>query len=140
MSIEAALYSRTTNDSVIAALIGDRCYPHFIPEGVSGAAVTYQQISATEVYTCEGGCGLVDTRFQLTAWSAWADAGGSHDECLELVAALVTRWKHFRGTVGDVVIQGTMIVDRGDVEQIDDRTEGAHRWGKYLDLIISYNE
>ena len=43
MTIEEAVYARTYTGG--SALIGTRCYPQRLPEGVTLPAMTYQRIS-----------------------------------------------------------------------------------------------
>ena len=134
MSIEAAIVTRMRADETVAALIEDRIYPMYLPQGETRAAVTYQQVSGVDGTTTDGALGLVDSRWQFTCWSS------SHPTCLALMEAVRALWSFFAGTVAGVTIQGTQVLDRGDVPALNDQAEALTRYGKYLDVQISYEE
>lgn len=141
MSLDQAIYDATLANSTIAQIVDTRVFPQFVPQGESGAAVTYQIISGDDDDTCDGPVGLPDIRVQITAWSARFDSGGTREQCDELFTALLDTWKYYVGTVGGITIQGTRIVRRADSEEgFDDNDQNAQRWGRFIDVMISYEE
>lgn len=140
MSLDQAIYDACLASSAVTDIVGTRVFPQYVPQGETGASVTYQIISGDDDYVTEGAVGLPDIRVQIDAWSARLDDGGTREQCDGLFAALVALWKHYVGTVGGVTIQGTHIVRRMDLDGYDDKDENASRWGRALDVIVSYEE
>ncbi len=141
MSLDQAIYDACLANSIIANMVATRVFPQFVPQGETGAAITYQIISGDDEDTCDGPVNLPDIRVQITAWSATLGTGGTRTECDALFAALLDVWKHYVGTVGGIMIQGTTIARRADSEDgFDNKDENAHRWGRYIDVIVSYEE
>jgi len=137
---DQAIYDVCAADPAVAAIVGDRIYPQYVPDGVTGAAVTYQIIDGQDDYTCSGAVGLPDVRVQITAWSAQWNAEGTRAQCNDLFAALVALWKYYVSSGLGIEIQGTYIDNRMDVDGHDERNEGDSRWGRALDVIIAYEE
>ena len=59
-------------DGAIGAVVGDRIYPMFIPQGATLPCLTYQRISTPRIVTHDssGATGdLASPRFQFDAWA-----------------------------------------------------------------------
>ncbi|OHB65755.1 MAG: hypothetical protein A2Y76_01635 [Planctomycetes bacterium RBG_13_60_9] len=140
MSLDQAIHDACLADSAVANIVSTRVYPMYVPQGETGAAVVYHIISGDDEYVCDGAVGLPDIRVQITAFSAQLRDGGTHVQCVELYRALVALWKHYVGTVGGETIQGTHIIKHADIDSFDDKDENASRWGRAIDVIVSYEE
>jgi len=136
MSIEAALVALLKADSGIAALVGDRIWPLYIQQGETRACLTFQEIDGPEEVSTDGPIGLIDGRFQINCWAP------THAACVALrddLARVIHSYK-FGVTIAGMTIQGMRILDRGDVPALDDQAETLTRYGKLLDVQISYND
>ena len=129
--IETELLSLLKNDPGITDIIGARVYPLYLPQGLRTAAIVYQQIGSSEDYSTAGAIGIVDYRFQITCWSP------TSLPTVQLAAAVrncLTNAGFSTEGILAVRIEGT-----GDIGYVGE-TEAANRYGKYLDVIISYAE
>jgi len=135
MSIEKAITTIVTTDAAITGVIGNRLFPLFLPQGAAMPAVVYQEISGSDGMTTDGALGLVDGRFQFTCWSA------THTGAVELRDAVISLFKaNLSGVFGGVTIQAAQVIGRGDIQSLSDQAEGLTRYGKYVEVTISYNE
>jgi hypothetical protein len=136
MSIETALTALLKADTFLTALVAGRIYPLYRPQGETGACVIYQEISGPDTMSIDGDLGLIEGRFQITCWAA------THAECVALRDTLSALLRSVAlGVVSaGVTIQAVQILDRGDVPALDEQAEAASRYGKFLDVQISYEE
>ncbi len=136
MSIESAIVTLLKTQPSLAALVEGRIYALYLPQGETRTALTYQEIGGPDDMTTDGPLGLVDGRWQINCWAA------SHAACVALrdvVLALLRSWA--TGIVSSgVTIQGVQVLNRGDIPALNDQAEGLTRYGKFLDIQISYNE
>jgi hypothetical protein len=124
-SIHAALFS----------IVGSTLYPVHLPRRAALPAIVYHEIGGMDGMTTDGALGLVDGRFQFTCWAATRAACGT------LANGLAGRFgAGVSGCYAGVTIQGTRVVGRGDIQVMGDEIEQTARWGKYIDVMIAYNE
>lgn len=127
--IEDGLYAHLIAYAGLAALIGDRVYPLKAPQDAIYPLLNYQRISGPRVHSHNGPSGLAHPRFQLTAWAS------SLIEAKLVVAQARAAVDGFKGTMGDVDINGCFVVN--EIDHYDPETE---RHGTTIDVIIWHNE
>jgi hypothetical protein len=127
--------SLVTSDATVGGIIGTRLEPVNLNQATALPAMTYQEIAGPEDVTTDGPLGLVDSRWQFNCWAV------KHSDCVTLRDAVKSLFRqNYSGTVQGVTIQGTHIVGRGDIDALNQENEELTRYGKYLDVVISYNE
>ena len=134
MSIEQAICTLITGNQFLKSIINDRLFPLYLPQGERRATIVYQQVGGSDGVTTDGPLGLVDARFQFTCWSS------THAGCVALANELLNILKGYSGIVENITIQKTQVVGRGDIPALSDQAEELTRYGKYIDVVISYNE
>jgi hypothetical protein len=133
VSIEEAIYTVLTEDGGVSDLVDDRVYPDFVPTGESYPAVTYKLVAGHDDVSTDDAT-LPTDRWQITAWAL------THEDCIALYAALRDLWARFGGSFAGVDILETWIVQRGDIPTLNEDKSDVARWGKFLDVMISYKE
>jgi hypothetical protein len=135
MSLEAALSTALKSDATLAALHGGRVYHVVIPQGIAGDCLVCQEISGIEAVTTDGQTGLIDARWQITLLAA------THARAVALRDAVMA---FARGglcaALAGIDAQAVVIANRGDVSALNDQAEQLSRYGKFVDLTISYSE
>ncbi len=144
MSLHTALYDILSKASGVTALVGGakspRLYPLGIPQGKSGAAVTYQIISAPDDVTCEGHKGQPDATVQITCWSAQRGTPDDAQTLADAVYAALTA-DAAKGTHGGTDVQYWTCLDDGrDTADINEQNESLTRYGKQSDWEVSYTK
>jgi len=92
-------------DATIGALVGDRIYPLFIPQGATLPCITYQRISTPRIVTHDssGATGdLTHPRFQFDAWAT------TQKEAKQIADGLRTVLHGKRGAMGGVTIRSAL--------------------------------
>jgi hypothetical protein len=134
-SAEASLYQLMTQGSPnpVAEIIGGRCYPNVLPQGVLYPAVRYARISTprSEFRTLDGKANYQSPRFQLDAYAL------KHSDALKLGQAIYQHLEGFKGTVNGLRIDFCSIDDEaGEFEPaVAEGGQGVHR--QRLDVIIA---
>lgn len=108
--IEQGIEQRLAADSTIAGLVGTRIYPLVLPEACQYPAITYQLISAVEIYTNDGPLGEVRARIQIDTWAKRYSQAKTVDQAVR--ASL----NGFTGTLPD----GTLVCEL----ERDDASDG----------------
>lgn len=134
LTIMAAIVTILLGDATVTGLVGDRIYPVYVPQGVSGSAITIQLISAPRVSSFDGPGGLVFSRYQFNAWGA---TYGNIEQVLKAVRLAIDGYV---GTVGGRVIQNIEMEDEADINNITPGVDKLRRMGKRMDFNIFYNE
>lgn len=101
MSLEAALYSKLTGDSGVAALVAGRVYPMHLPQASTLPALVYERISTVRAYAHDGQQSPTVVRMQVDSVAGTLAVARS---CAEAVLACLSG---FVGTVGSVDIRAT---------------------------------
>lgn len=68
--LESKLVTTLTGAAAIAALVGTRVFPIFIPQDEDFPAITYERTSGEKEYTTEGYEGLERATITISAWAA----------------------------------------------------------------------
>lgn len=134
--IENALYNLLKNNADVAALAGSRIYPAIAPEDTDAAYIVYQCISAPRDHTLTGSSSLVQARFQLSCWS------GTHDGVKSLKDAVRSALDNFSDTepVTSIDIQCIHFEDEGDLFDFNAGVDSSKKYGKRIDIKISFIE
>lgn len=87
-----AIFDRCTTAPILDGLIGTRCYPSRLPDGVTLPALTYDQISDDDFdYRAHGEAAKrAVARITFNCW------GSSADEAAEVADALIAAWTGYR--------------------------------------------
>jgi len=107
--IEAAIFSRLTNDAAVSALISSRVYPLILPQNSILPAVTYTRVSGERVRSLSGPSGLALPRFQIDSWAE------SFSVVKDLAGKIRKSLDGFRGNVSGVEIKGMSIESDSDL-------------------------
>ena len=108
-TIEEAIFARATTGPTLSPLIGTRCYPVTFPEGGTYPAVAVQRISSPRDHAMGSDPGFAHTRFQVTA------ADKTRTGAQALAAAVRTDFARWRGTIGSVAVQDTLVETQQDL-------------------------
>ncbi len=135
MSADKAIYTILSGNATITALTGERIYPLWLPQGEPLPAVTFQEIAGVDDMTTDGPLGLVDGRYQINCWA------GTHAPCGQLFEAVRALFAaNISGSYGGLTLQGTRVLNRGDIPALSDEAETLTRFGKFVDVEICYEE
>lgn len=110
-------------------IVGGRVHPVLLPQNPTYPALTYQLISDPREHSLEGVDGLVEARYQLTAWALlYADVRSTTE-------AVRVALDGFSGTWGAYEVSRAMNV--GGVDLYDPDVEVHHT---AVDYLIRYSE
>ena len=129
--IEEALLNILKNDAAISAIASDRVYPVYVPQGEREPCVTFSLVGGDEGYSCDGPIGLVDARFQISCFAA------THAVAADLGRAVKKKMNGYCDSTEG--IQCCRASEPVDVPYFGDAEEQT-RFGKFVEVIISYNE
>lgn len=119
---------RTRLDSEVASAAG-RVHPKVLPQGTAYPSLTYELVSDPRLHSHDGPDGLVEARYQVTAWSE--TYGDMKQAAAEVLAAL----DGFTGTMGTVEVAATFYAGGRDLFDPD---EMVHFHPS--DFIVQYRE
>lgn len=108
MDAEQALVMHLLNDSALTALVGDRVFPHAIPQDEQVPAIVYQKISAPRTLSVSGDSSANNTRMQL---SCYAETFG---QAKQIAQVLYNSVDVFRGQLGGRVNAAVLMADSRD--------------------------
>lgn len=92
--LRPALRAYLLADAAIAAQVGARVFPSFLPQGIVAPSIVYHRISGFGDHTMQGPSGYTVSRVQVTAFAQALDTA-------EAIANLVkARLDGYRGTMG----------------------------------------
>jgi hypothetical protein len=129
VTLGSLLYSLITGQSVIAALVGTRVYPTFLPQAPTTPAITYQWIYADRIRSTKGPSGLTRSRYQLDYW------GSTYEAVKRLCEAVRMAIDGYRGNVDGVRVGDVAITADQDM-----REEDARFYRVSVDLTIWHEE
>lgn len=133
--MEASLFSYLNTITGITDLVGDRIYPHHIPQEQSEfPLLTFQRISTTHDHVLTGAAGMAQARFQFDCW------GLTPDDVSELAEACRQALQGFIGTM-----EGTevfFIKLDNDFSMDEAPEDGSDQWlyRRVMDFFIKYRE
>lgn len=133
MSIENSIIVLMNNNEKLFNLVGDRIYPLYIPQGEHKDCITYQMINESDGFTTDGPLGISEDRFQFTCFSS------SHQKVIEISNALISTLRNYSGIAEGITIQKIQIMGSGDIPSINSEAEQLNRYGRYVEILISYN-
>lgn len=131
MSIEEAIYSKTTTHPAIVELMSTRLYPNKLPQNPTLPAATYMRVSTPRVHTHDtsGKSGLASPRFQFDFYAS------SYLAAKNLAEAFRDIWEGFKGHVGNVRIDSCLSQNETDFYE---DVSGLYR--RSIDFIIYHQE
>lgn len=130
-AMETILYSLLAGDAAIAAIVGTRIYPNFIPQDADLPALIYQQISGYRHHTNAGALGLAVPRVQINCWAVTYAAAD------DLADKVRIKLDGYSGTVSSTKVFSILLSDEVDAPVI---TGAVTRYCKSLDFEISIEE
>ena len=111
--IEEAIITQAANTGGLTTLIGSgasmRFHPQILPQNPVYPAVTYSCISAPRETLMGSDPGLVEARYQFSAWDL------TYKGARDLAEQLRLAFERWRGTVGSVVVMDTFVEDITDM-------------------------
>lgn len=132
--MSAFIYSILANDADVAALVGTRIYPMFVPQGASMPAITYQRIVGVRDHVLDGTTEMAEAVYQINCWS------DEYSETRDLADAVRGALDDYEGTVGGVVIQNIHLEDEDDLSDRIPGVDVLNRHAKRLDFTVWFNE
>lgn len=125
--IEAAIFSLLSNDAGVAALVGSRIYPDFLPQDETLPALVYflKKTGFNYIFNSEAP-NNVDTPFSVDCWASTA-AGAS-----ALVIAVKAVLQHQAVTVDDRTILASTLTN--EQQDYDDQTK-AFKFSLFFNLF-----
>jgi hypothetical protein len=139
-SAEASLYALLTSGSPnpVAALIGTRCYPLVLPQGLQAwPAIRYQRISTprSQYRTLDGRADYASPRMQVDCYAT------THASALAVAQAVYQMLEGFGGTVvAGLRIEAISTDDEGADLEEGVGPGGAPLYRQRLDLIMFHPE
>lgn len=134
MSIETAIYNLLKDDAGVAAIVGVRIKPVYVPQGMAVPAITYQQLSGLKGHTLVDSVNMRESLWQINCWAT------STLSSRTLADAVRGALDNFSGTKNSVVIQCIHLEDEDDLIERKPGTDVVTRNGKRLDFRIWFNE
>ncbi len=129
MTLATALYTLVQGDGSVNGMIGDRMYPHVIPEGDSLPAISFFEVTTDELSTHDGSAGIAISRLQF---NCHADSPDQAKQLARLVRAAI---RGYRGTVDGTKIDGIRIAATNDDP---DRELREHR--RIIDVMVTHDD
>jgi hypothetical protein len=108
MSVESAIRGKLVAASGVTNVVGQRIYPHFVPQGRAYPAITYFRVDTARVDSHDQAGGLFNSRFQIDLW------GADPDVLFTLAEAVRAVLNGFRGTTGGVAFGAILLADERD--------------------------
>lgn len=133
MPIENDLRSFLLDDTDIQALVSNRIYPDFLPEGRPVPAIVYQLFMTDRPYHLGGQATLVAPRIQLSCWS------DDPDERATLAELVRNRISGYQGNLGGLSPQGETEGIK-IVNQFHDYESETNRFRALLDVKVWHQE
>jgi hypothetical protein len=130
LSLETAIYSILSGDTAVAALVGTRIFPVVLEQGSTFPSLAYTRIDTPTEKTFADSHGLPHPRIQVECY-----AEGPAD-CHALADAATDAMAGYRGTLGDVTIQGVLVLDAGR----DTWQDNPPLYRRDIDFEIWYEE
>ena len=106
--IEEAVAARMLAFPALSGLIVQRLFPLVIPQDMALPAVAYQKIDSPKTSSHSGRSDLARSRFQFTC------AAETYAGVKALAAEVVNCWWGYRGTIGGVRIDGSLVENDSD--------------------------
>lgn len=128
MDIEQALTAHAKADSPLAALVGTRIYPLFIPQEAPLPAIAYQRISGPRVHSHDGVDQFGRARVQLTCQAL------GYDEAKDCAHLVRQAFRGFSGQMGGPA--GPQIHEIRIENEMDGYNDEGDRFTVRIDLII----
>lgn len=130
--MEEALIAILLADADVAAQVGTNVHFNARPQGVRGAAITLQRISALHDYHSQGPSGFVSSRVQMDTWST------TYKGAKLASRAAIKALSGIRGDYGGVTIHGVFIEDvaeqaAADGSQLDKQPD------RYFRVRVDFN-
>lgn len=130
MYAESALHALLSANAPLAALVGDRIYPHALPEGCVLPALVVELVSDVPQPTLDAtaGYGLSQARMQVTGLAA------TYPGLKDLLAAVVSACNYQRGVLAGVRVNSIARALTGPDMADDDRTV----FHQSIDFLVTY--
>lgn len=137
-SAEASLVSLLTTGggNPVAAIIGTRCYPDVLPQGVTYPAIRYQRISTprAQYRTLDGRANYASPRMQVDCFAL------NRSGAIALAQAVYGLLEGFAGTVGGLRIDAISTDDEAGEFEAGIGPGSANVYRQRLDLIMYHAE
>jgi hypothetical protein len=133
-SIETALFKLLQDDAAVGALIADRIYPIWVPQGRAMPAVTYNQLAGGRDQMLSGPSGFVSAVFEFSCWAE------SYGQTRSVADAVRQALDGFDGTSDTIVIQSVQLQDENDIPAAEDGIDRLRRYGKILSFAVWFCE
>jgi len=133
-NIEEAIFDLMRSSLTLNGIIESRIYPEVVPQNTALPAVYYTQIAGPRQHTLGSSDDMVPSRWQFTI------VGTTYAELRTISDAIRLILDSFSGTVGDVVVQCSHLIDENDLTDIRPGTDKLRRYTKAMDFNIWYNE
>lgn len=131
MTAEIGLRAELAADATVAALVGARIYPEFMPENVTYPAITYRRVSTVRFNKMSGPDDLTQVRIQVDCWD------DSYADVQTLAAAVINALDGVKTTLGAQVVSHCYLDSRQDLSEMDgDRIDRRVS----LDFVIFLSE
>jgi hypothetical protein len=131
---ETAIRSLLAAAGGVTSLVGDRIAHGTRGRGEALPAVTFSQITGSNVEELAGATDFVWATYQVNCWGAKAI------EAAELAAAVKTALRIVNQTVEGLAVDHIRILDEGDVPVLAADNELLELKGKRLDIRIAFTE
>ena len=124
------IYALLTGSTAVSAVVGDRIYPVFLPEKVSYPALTYHEITATQIppVSASSGLNLIKSRVQVTAFAK------NFPTVVDLLELATREISYAHGEMAGVQVVSVQPDTRGP-DQFDSSSMTAM---KAVDFIVTY--
>ncbi|SCY25230.1 tail completion protein gp17 [Alkaliphilus peptidifermentans] len=111
MELGEALFQYLSNHSDLKEKIGDRIYPIMMPQNAKLPVIIYSQISTRRSHALQKDTGFVSQTIQFSCH------GKSYKEAVALSKTLRKILQNFSGTMGDLTIQGVLLIGEVTLSQ-----------------------
>ena len=133
MDLELAIRAYMLSPGPLATLVGTRCYPSVLPQGVGYPAMTYQRISTIQGATLDGPDSNESARIQFDCYSK--DKTQIHAVAKALRVALSGFRAWIGGSPPTVNVHGTFKENEQDFYEPDEKL-----YRRSLDFILYFEE
>ncbi len=133
-TLEAGIADALKADATLAALVGARVFPLYLPESSTLPAVYYRVVTRPRPQVLDGSSGLARPRVQLGCVST------SYGDCVAMSAALRGIFDGFQGSLGAVQVIAAVQIDSIDFYEDPKIGSDQGRYHRAVDYRFDHHE
>ena len=134
--MEASLNDYLFSVTAITDIVGDRIYPHHLPQGQTTFPVlTFQRISTVHDHTLTEAAGMCQARIQFDCWSK-----GSVETAFQLAEAVRQALHGYRGNMEGTSVAFVQLAMEKDMHEAPSDGSDTWKYRRIQDWLFKFHE